>query len=354
MPCLDGEVILGVDTHLDSHTAAVIDLLGRTRATRTVPATARGNRALLAWARQHGTVRRAGVEGTGSYGASLARLLAREGVEVIEVTRAARQGRRHLGKSDPVDAEAAARSVLAEQSSASPKARTGIVESIRVLRITRATAVKARTQALLQIRTLIISAPDELRDELLTLKPKKAAERCLTLPADCGRDAASMTRRALRTLARRVCFLDDEIAELEGELRKLIALAAPRLLAQPGVGPECAAKLLTIAGDNPERLRSHGALAALCGASPVEASSGKTRRHRLNRGGDRQGNNALSTIAMNRMQHHPETRAYVERRTAHGKTRREIRRCLMRHLARRLFPLLLADLHDAKNLTLLT
>jgi len=244
--------------------------------------------------------------------------------------------------------------VLAEQSTASPKARTGVVESIRVLRITRATAVKARTQALLQIRTLIVSAPDELRDELLALKPKKAAERCLTLYADGGRDAGSMTRRALRTLARRVCFLDDEIAELEGELRELIALAAPRLLAQPGVGPECAAKLLTIAGDNPERLRSHGALAAFCGASPVEASSGKTRRHRLNRGGDRQGNNALYTIAMNRMLHHPETKAYVARRTAEGKTRREIRRCLMRHLARRLFPLLLADLHDAKSLPLLT
>ncbi len=354
MPCLDGEVILGVDTHLDTHTAALIDLVGRTIATRTVPATGRGGLALLAWARQHGVVKRAGVEGTGSYGAGLARRLALEGIEVIEVTRAARQGRRHLGKSDPVDAEAAARSVLAKQATATPKARSGIVESIRVLRVARATAVKARTQVVLQIRTLIISAPDPLRDELLALKPKKAAERCLTLRPGRGHDALSTTKRVLRTLARRFHALDQEVAELETELHKLIELAAPRLLAQPGIGPECAAKLLTIAGDNPERLRSHAALAALCGASPVEASTGKTRRHRLNRGGDRQGNNALYTIAMNRMLHDSETKAYVERRTREGKTRREIRRCLMRNLARRLFPLLLADLRDARSLPLLT
>lgn len=354
MPCLPAEVILGVDTHLDSHAAALLDLVGRVVAHESFPACARGHRALLAWARRHGSLRRAGVEGTGSYGAGLARLLALEGVQVIEVTRASRKDRRHLGKSDPVDAQAAARAVLSGQATAVPKARSGIVESIRVLRVTRQTAVKARTQAVLQIRTLLISAPDELREELLALKPKHAAARCLALRPGAGHDALSTTKRALRSLARRHHALDVEITELEAELRELTALAAPRLLAQHSVGPENAAKLLTLAGDNPERLRNHAAFAALCGASPVEASSGKTRRHRLNRGGDRQANNALYTIAMVRMQHHPETKAYVERRTAEGKTRREIRRCLMRTLARRLYPLLLADLNDAKTLPHLT
>lgn len=164
----------------------------------------------------------------------------------------------------------------------------------------------------------------------------------------------STTKRVLRSLARRHRMLDDEIAELQLELDDLIVLAAPRLMAEHSVGPQTAAKLLTLAGDSPDRFRNHAAFAALCGASPVEASSGKTKRHRLNRGGDRQANNALYTIAMVRMQHHPETMAYVQRRTAEGKTRREVRRCIMRNLARRLYPLLIADLEDAKNIPLLT
>jgi transposase len=352
MPCLDGEVILGVDTHADSHAAALVDLLGRPVAARAVPATASGNRALLAWARQHGTLRRAGVEGTGSYGASLLRLLSAEGIEVIEVTRAARKGRRHLGKTDARDAEAAARAVLNGDATAIPKARDGIVESIRVLRHTRASAVKARTQAALVLRNLILTAPDELREALHDLTTKQAVARCARFKRSSRLDTTAATRRALRSLARRWQQLDDEVRELDVELKQLTRLAARRLLAESGIGPETAARLLIVAGDNPDRLRSDAALAALCGASPVEASSGKTRRHRLNRGGDRQGNCALWTIATNRMLHHPETRAYVKRRTEQGRSEREIRRCLMRHLTRRLFPLLLADLADAQALDL--
>jgi transposase len=352
MPCLDGEVILGVDTHADSHAAALVDLLGRTVAARTVPATKRGNRALVAWAHQHGRLRRAGVEGTGSYGASLMRLLRVEGVEVIEVTRASRKGRRHLGKSDARDAEAAARAVLNGDATAIPKPRDGIVESIRVLRHTRASAVKARTQAALVLRNLILTAPDELRETLRDLTTKQAVARCARFRCSSRLDTAAATRRALRTLARRWQQLDEEVRELDIYLKQLTRLAAPRLLAEPGIGPETAARLLIVAGDNPDRLRSDAALAALCGASPVEASSGKTRRHRLNRGGDRQGNCALWTIATNRMLHHPETRAYVKRRTEQGRSEREIRRCLMRHLTRRLFPLLVADLADARALDL--
>ncbi len=347
-------VTLGVDTHVDVHVAAVIDALGRTIATATFAATRAGYEDVLAWASAHGLIRRAGVEGTGSYGAGLARFLTAAGVEVLEVTRPAREDRRHAGKNDSTDAVAAARVVLADRATAQPKARDGIVESIRLLRIARQTAVKARTQAALQIRTIIISAPDELRDELIGLKAKKAAERCASMRPRAGHDAPSTTKRVLRSVGRRFRALDEEVRELEAELDELIRLAAPRLMAEHSVGPQTAAKLLSLAGDNAERLRSDAAFAALCAASPVEASSGKTRRHRLNRGGDRQANNALYTIAMVRMQHHPETKAYVARRTAEGKTRREIRRCLMRNLARRLFPLLLADLQDAKTIPLLT
>jgi transposase len=347
MPDPDGGVILGVDTHAETHTAAIIDPRGRLIATLTIPADARGNRSLLRWAREHGTLRHAGVEGTGSYGLSLARFLASQGVEVIEVTRAARKHRRHLGKNDTRDAEAAARAVLAGEATALPKPRSGIVESIRVLRLTRASAVKARTQTALQLRNLIVTAPDELREPLIALTTKRAVERCARLRRNGRLDAPSATRTALRTLARRWQALNEEVSELDADLKQLTRQAAPRLLAEAGIGPETAAKLLIVAGDNPDRVHSDAALAALCGSSPVEASSGKTRRHRLNRGGDRQGNNALWTIATNRMLHHPETRAYVERRTQQGLSTKEIRRCLMRHLARRLHPLLRADLTDA-------
>ena len=352
MPEIAGEVILGVDTHEREHVAALINELGRLLATRSFPATVRGFRMLLAWAREHGPVCRAGVEGTGSFGAGLARFLADEGVQVVEVTRPNRRGRRHLGKSDTVDAEAAARMVLSGEATATPKRRDGIVESIRVLQIARRSAIKARTQAGQQIRSLVVTAPAELNGALAGLTVARQVDRCARLRPGGTEGAAASTRRALRSLARRWQQLDREVDELERELHALIKAAAPRLLAEPGIGPDTAGKLLVIASDNPDRLRSDAAFAALCGVSPIEASSGKTRRHRLNKGGDRQGNNALWTIANNRLIHHPETRAYAARRTAEGLSRKEILRCLKRHLARRLYPLLLADLRDAVALDL--
>lgn len=347
-------VILGVDTHQDEHVAALLDPLGRLLATGAFPASRRGYAALLAWARRHGELVRAGVEGTGSYGAGLARFLAEHTIDVVEVTRPNRRGRRHLGKTDTLDAEAAAASVLARTATANPKGRSGIVEAIRVLRLTRASAVKARAQAESQLRNLILTAPAELREQLEQLSRRRRIERCARLRGGTGGQVAlDATIIALRSLAQRIRRLDLDIRELDRRLRELLRHAAPRLLAEPGVGPESAAKLLIIAGDNADRLRSDGALAALCGASPIEASTGKTRRHRLNRGGDRNGNNALWTIANNRMLHHPETRAYAARRATDGLSRKETRRCLMRHLARRLYPLLLADLTEA-NATHLT
>jgi transposase len=342
-------VILGVDTHEREHVAALIDELGRLLETRSCVANAGGYRQLLAWAREHGPVIRAGVEGTGSFGAGLARFLAEQGVAVVEVTRPSRRGRRHLGKSDTIDAEAAARTVLSGEATATPKRRDGIVEAIRVLQIARRSAIKARTQAGQQIRSLIVTAPTDLHSGLAHLTVKRQVACCARLRCSSnGSGAAGSTRRALRSLARRWQQLDQEVHELERELHALVKTAAPRLLAEPGVGPDTAGKLLVIASDNVERLRSDAAFAALCGVSPIEASSGKTKRHRLNKGGDRQGNNALWTIANNRLLHHPETRAYATRRTAQGLSRREILRCLKRHLARRLYRLIVADLTAAE------
>jgi len=348
------EVLLGVDTHLDTHTAVVIDLLGRELDTRTFPTSRRGLNALIKWARLRGTVHRAGVEGTGSYGAGLAQRLVLEGIEVFEVTRPARRGNRHRGKTDDRDALAAARVVLSGEARAIPKTRDGIVESIRVLRNTRASAVKARTQTGQQLRSLVLTAPSELRDSLRDLSTTKTVAHCARWHRVDPTNATRSTRLAMRVLARRHEALDDEIAELDTHITALTKTAAPRLLAQRGIGPETAARLLIVAGDNPDRLRNDSALAALCGASPVEASSGKTIRHRLNRGGDRQGNNALWTIANNRMIHDPETRAYTARRTKAGKSKKEIRRCLMRHIARGIYPLLIADLRDAETHICLT
>jgi transposase len=352
--CLQGEVILGVDTHRDMHAAVLVDPLGRLLAADTFSTTRRGMRALIAWAQLRGTLRRAGVEGTGSFGAGLTRALRLEGIEVIEVTRATRVGGRHRGKNDTRDAEAAARSVLSGQATAEPKARDGVVESIRVLRNTRASAIKARTQAILDIENLIVTAPDQLREQLSDLTNRQLVTRCARMHRSSRRDSLAATRYALRSLARRHQALDAEIAELDAQLAELTARAATRLLNESGIGPEIAARLLLVAGDNPTRLRNDAALAALCGASPIEASSGKTVRHRLNRGGDRQGNSALWLIANNRMIHDPQTRDYVARRTAEGKSSKEIRRCLMRHIARGIFPLLIADLRDAQAQSALT
>jgi transposase len=348
------EVILGLDTHADTHTAVALDALGRVLGTTVVETTPRGYRRLVRWARRFGRVARAGVEGTGTYGAGVARFLIAQGVEVVEVDRPNRQRRRKRGKSDPTDAEAAARAVLAGEATAIPKTRAGIVESIRVLRVARSGAVKARTQAGNQIKDLVLTAPEALRSELRPLSTRRRAERAARFRPDPGSDPTAATKRAIRSVARRWHALTAEIRELDRELAVLVTAAAPRTLSRPGVGIEVAGQLLATAGDNADRLRSEASLAALCGASPVEASSGKVTRHRLNRGGDRQANNALWVVAFQRLHRDPATRAYADRRTTEGKTDRDILRCLKRYIARELYPLLIADLHDAQNLRFLT
>jgi transposase len=341
------EIILGVDTHLDTHVGAVINEVGHMLGTFATPTNAEGYRQLLHWARSFGNLQRAGVEGTGTYGAGLARLLREQGVTVWEINRPDRSKRRLRGKSDPTDAESAARTVLSGNATAVPKSQTGAAEALRTVSVARRSAVKARTQAINQLRALLVSAPDEIRDKLRGSKPEQCVARCARLRFLGATPLLQTLTSTLRLLARRWIHLTAELRELDATLERLTTYAAKRLRTRFGVGPQCAATLLAVAGDNPERLRSEAALAALCGASPLQASSGKTVRHRLNRGGDRAANNALWTIAMVRMRSEPRTQAYVARRTAQGMTNKEIHRCLKRYIVRELYPLILADLADA-------
>ena len=335
-------VILGVDTHLDFHVA--VDHLGKRLGESSVPTTAKGYEKLLRWAEGFGPVGCAGVEGTSSYGASLARHLRAEGIEVLEVEhpkRRRRSSRRNAEKSDSSDAELAARAVLAGETSGVPKSADGRVEMIRTLRAARRSAVKARTQAANQLQGLRVTAPDELLDRLRGLSTKELVSVAARFRlADNPRDVPSATKFALRSVTRRYEALSEEIAELDAHLDRLVAQAAPELVSLPGIGTDSAATLLVVAGDNPQRLGSEASFASLCGVAPIEASSGKVVRHRLNRGGNRQANRAQYMICLARMRRDPRTQEYVARRTTEGKSKREIIRCLKRYVAREVYRVL--------------
>jgi transposase len=327
----------GVDTHLDVHVAAALDGQGALLGVESFATTPHGYRRLLGWLRDFGDVAVVGVEGTGSYGAGLSRHLHAEGVRVVEVDRPNRQRRRRRGKSDPQDAITAARAAQSGDAHGDAKTRNGNVEGMRVLRVARTSARKARTQALNQMRSLISTAPDDLRAELRDLNVYRLLERAAAFRPGTGRDPRSLTKLSLRLLARRALSLEAEVAELDAILAPLVADTAPELVARVGIGTECASALLVAAGDNPERLRNEATFAHLCGAAPIDASSGKHERHRLNRGGDRQANSALWKIVITRMVYDPRTRDYIERRMKDGLTKKEAIRCLKRFIAREVY-----------------
>lgn len=334
-------VIGGVDTHLDVHVAAAVNQIGGLLGTASFPTTPRGYGQLLAWLAGFGRVVQVGVEGTSSYGAGLTRALEADGIAVVEVDRPNRQERRRVGKSDTIDAIAAARACLAGEALGSPKTKNGNVEGIRVFGVARTSAIKARTQTMNQIRSLVSTAPAELRERLRALTMPELVRTCASFRPGTGSAVETTTKVALRVLARRVQYLDEEVAELDQRRTGLVKEVAPQLLAAHGVGPHTAATLLVTVGDNPERLRNEATFARLCGVAPIPAGSGKTDGyHRLHRGGDRQANSALWTIVLSRMATHPETRAYVARRTKEGKQTGFIMRCLKRHVAREIFKLL--------------
>jgi transposase len=328
----------GVDTHADMHVAAALDPIGGLLGVREFPATAAGYAELLGWLGSFGTVALAGVEGTGSYGAGLARYLAAAGVRVVEVDRPDRQDRARQGKSDPLDAVSAARAALSGRASGTPRGRDGAVEAIRALMVAKRSARAERTQAINQARALIVTGPEELRARFAGHSTAALAAAIAALRPRPGDVPGYATGVALRELGRRVRFLDGQLERLDELIGPLVTARAPGLLALHGVGPDTAALLLITAGDNPERLRSESSWAHLCGVAPVPASSGKTAgRYRLNRGGDRQANSALWRIVIVRLRSDPATRAYADRRSKEGLSKKEIIRCLKRYVAREVY-----------------
>lgn len=337
------DVVVGVDTHKDEHVAVALDGLGGRLSDLAIAANPNGYAELLAWAEELGVVAAFGVEGTGSYGIGLARFLRRHGQRVVEVSRPPRKGERRLsGKSDTIDAEHAAREALSGNATATPKLADGIVEAIRLVKITRNTAVKAHSQAMITLKATLVTATDDLRSDLEPLTDFKLIQACAALDASGDvTDPGVAMRYTLSVLARRWLELHEEIKVHSRHLKKLTKTAAPELVAAFGIGPDIAAEMLIAAGDNNDRIRSDAALAKLCGACPIPTGSGKTNgRHRLNRGGNRQANAALYRTIIVRMRWHPPTIAYVERRTAEGLSKKEIIRCLKRFVAREIYQLL--------------
>jgi transposase len=335
------DYVVGVDTHRDEHVLAVVAApAGGVVARRAVAANARGYRETLRFAEQYAPGSRAwAIEGTGSYGAGLARHLVGHGEAVLEISRAPRAERRLSGKDDSLDAARTARAALASQTLALPRSGERR-EALRLLLVARRSAVDVRREALAQLRGVIVTAPDRLRQQLRGLPVGTLLERCSHLRRSSTASPAELaTRLVLRSLARRIEAATVEADELEQELLGHVRALAPALLDEPGVGPIVAAQLI-VAWSHAGRLRSEACFARLAGVAPIPASSGQTTRHRLSRGGDRQLNRALHTVILHRRQHDPATRDYIARRTAEGKSRRDATRLLKRYLARHLYRLL--------------
>ncbi|GAB3843908.1 IS110 family RNA-guided transposase [Nesterenkonia populi] len=335
------DVVAGVDTHADTHHVAILSVTGARLGDFQIPATTAGYEQVLTYTRSFGNVRLVGIEGTSSYGAGLSRYLMAQHVDIREIVRP-RRAQRRRGKSDPIDAYAAAQQALAEPE-ALPLAKTGdgLVEQIRVLLTVRRSAIKARVAVIRQIKSLLVTAPESVRTRWAGSSDRDVIENlAATRPGAASASVSAATAHALRRLARRHQYLSIEINELEEELRDLVAKAAPAMLATKGYGVITTATLLVTAGSNPERLRSEASFAALCGASPIPASSGKTNRFRLNRGGDRQANWALHQIALVRLSTDQRTKDYTARLRANGKSKKDVLRCLKRAIAREAFHLL--------------
>ena len=331
-------VIIGIDTHKASHVAVAIDTQGTRLAAPSIPTNPKGYLELERWARSFGYVLAFGIEGTGSYGAGLSRSLLAQGHNMIEVTRPNRQLSYTQGKTYSLDAEGAARSVLSGQATAIPKTQTGSSEMIRHLKIARDTAVKSRSQAIVTLKTLIINAPAVLQEILDQIRGKVALIRHIAAfrLGDIDTPLAS-AKAAMRALARRWLWLHEEIIAHDKELERLVTERAPDLMASHGIATLTVAEMLILVGDDPTRIRSEAAFAKLCGVCPIPASSGKTHRFRLNRGGNRQANAALYRVAIVRMRSHEPTLAYFKKHTKDGKSKSEIIRCLKRYIVREIY-----------------
>jgi transposase len=334
----DRRVIAGVDTHKEFHVSVVLDEQGRRLDTATFAASPRGYRDLTAWVTGFGEVLAVGVEGTSSWGAGLCRHLRTRGLNVIEVNQPDRHRRRRKGKSDRLDAEWAARAVLAGDATALPKAGDGPVEALRQIRVARAGAMKARTAAANQLHSVCDTAPDAIRTQLRGLTTRRKVTAASRYRPGDPLTPVGSAKRALVSIARRWLALDAEISELDKITKTILDTIAAPLLARPGLGYETVGALLCTAGDNPDRLATEASFASLCGTAPVPISTGNSKRRRLNRAGDRRGNSALWTVAMVRIRsRHAPTIAYLERRVAEGHSKRDAIRCLKRYIAREIY-----------------
>lgn len=333
-------VVGGVDTHRDSNVAAVVDMNGGLLGVESFATTADGHRRLSSWMSGFGTIERVGIEGTGSYGAGVARHLSSAGVSVIEVDRPNRQKRRQHGKSDQLDAIEAARGALSGRCEGRAKSADAHAEALRALLVAKRSARGTRIRTIVQLRHLMFTAPDELRARLGVLNAAQLVNEAARLRPRAGGDVALHgTKTAAALLARRVHALDVELAALDEHIETLVKARAPELLNIYGVGADTAAVLLVTAGDNPQRVTSEAKWAMLCGIAPVPAMTGKIdNRYRLNSGGNRHANNAIWRIVITRLgQHEPRTIAYMQRRLAEGKSKRYIIRCLKRYVAREVY-----------------
>ncbi|GAA3772871.1 IS110 family transposase [Microbacterium kribbense] len=339
-----GDVVVGVDTHKHIHVAAVMDTIGGILATLTIPTDTGGFRQLLAWAEGFGRILAFGIEGTGSYGATLTSFLRRHDIKVVEAGRPDRRLRRANGKSDTLDAENAARAVLAGFATAIPKTADGTVEMIRQLKVVHDSAVLSRSSAMIMMKAMLVHSSDEMRRETNKMSRPKLARHLAGLRPRSLETPDDALRHSVRTLARRWLTLDTEAKELEALIEDAVRRTAPQLLEQFGIGVDTAAEILIVAGDNPERIRSEAAFAKLAGIAPVPTGSGMTSgRHRINHGGHRQLNAAIYRTVIVRMRFHEPTIAYVARRTAEGRSKRDIIRCLKRYVIREVYHLVKAN-----------
>ncbi len=363
-------IAVGIDTHADINVAAVIDQVGRKLGHAGFDTTPDGHRQLEAWARSLGEVVIVGIEGTGVYGVGVCAHLRASGLRVVEVDRPDRKSRRFEGKSDPIDAYAAARAALSGRATGTPKTRDGNVEMIRVLRVARTSAIRARAVALTQLKSVIKTAPEPLRSQLRDIDGATLVARCRGLQATRGpaptpsphakrpprpgrlADSAAATKATLARLANRIVALDGELRDIDDDLDELTTETAPTLVGLFGVGTDVAGQLLVTVGDNPDRIGTSAAFAMLCGVAPIPASSGKTaNRHRLNRGGDRGANAALYRIAMCRLRYNDRTRDYRDRLRGQGKTKKEAMRIIKRAIAREVYQAITTDLATAPETT---
>ncbi|HDJ1438105.1 TPA: IS110 family transposase [Serratia rubidaea] len=335
-------VVGGVDTHKDIHVAAVVDEHDRIMGSASFTTTRSGYQKMLEWMNSFGVVSRVGVECTGTYGADLVRYLQKMKIEVLEVTAPDKMERRKRGKSDTIDAESAAHAAFSLIRTVTPKTRNGMIESLRVLKTCRKSAITARKIALQMIQTNIVSAPDKLREQLRTMTRMRLIRTLATWKTDSRkyRNIEDAYLIALKSLAKRYLELHYEITDLNNIIISIVDEVAPELIKQRGIGYESATQFLITAGDNPIRLTSEAGFAALCGASPVPVSSGKTNRYRLNRGGDRAANSALHIVALTRLRTDERTREYVTKKITEGHTKLEAIRCIKRYISREVYKLI--------------